>query len=56
MAIFRRKLQKNERNGAFLLHIPVAVVKGMRWKKGDLLEIDDFEDTIIIVKAEKVKE
>ncbi len=27
MAIFRRKLQKNERNGAFLLHIPVAVVK-----------------------------
>ena len=53
MGLFYRKLQKNERNGAFLLHIPVALILGMGWKKGDMLEIDDFDGDEIKIRIKK---
>jgi len=48
-----RKLQHNEKAGSYFVIIPANFIKAAGWKKGDLLEIDDFyNDEISIRRVE----
>ena len=55
MSKFTRKLQKNVKNGSYLVFIPPAIVKGLDLKKGDFFLIEDRNDKIILTPERRRK-
>ena len=52
MAIFVRRLKRDAKREIYSISVPIPIVRAMGLEQGDLLDIEDIDNLIVLKKHE----